>query len=90
MAVTWRVSVMVSAQSSIPVQAPLQPTKLESGSVTAVRVTVVVVEYICAQSNPQSIPGGLLVTVPLPSPSLFTNRKISPLNFSVTVSKAPE
>ena len=74
MAVTWRVSVMISVQSSLPVQAPLQPAKFEPGAAAAVKVTTLAAVKAWVQSSPQSMPGGSLLTTPLPSPDSPTVR----------------
>jgi len=60
-------------QSSIPEQGPAQPLKFESSSASALRVRFVPVEKIAEQVEPQSIPAGELVTVPLPGPDLVTS-----------------
>lgn len=56
----------------LPLQAPLQPLKVESESGVAVKVTDVPVGKSAEQVAPQLIPAGLLVTVPLPPPALVT------------------
>lgn len=47
---------------------------MEPLAAVAVRVTTVPLEYGSEQSDPQVIPGGVLVTVPLPVPDLVTVR----------------
>ena len=49
-------------------QAPLQPANREPGEGVAVKVTLVPIAKVAAQVEPQSIPDGVLVTLPLPSP----------------------
>ena len=71
-AVTVLVSLMVTAQAPVPLQAPPQPTKVELGEGSAVRVTTVPGEYVSLQSVPHSIPGGVLVMDPVPVPVLDT------------------
>ena len=55
-------------------QASPQPVKLEPVSAVAVRVTEVPAVYDSVQSEPQLMPDGELVTVPLPVPDLVTVR----------------
>ncbi len=74
MAVTVLAALMLTVQVLVPVQAPLQPAKIESVSALAVRVTLVFSTYSSLQSLPQLMPAGLLVTVPLPVPALLTVR----------------
>ncbi len=45
MAVTLRAAVMVTTQLPVPVQAPLQPVKVEPVAAAAVRVTLVPQSY---------------------------------------------
>jgi hypothetical protein len=55
----------------VPLQPPpLQPTNTESAAGVAVKVTLPL--KLAEQVVPQSIPAGLLVTVPLPEPLLAT------------------
>jgi hypothetical protein len=61
-------------------ESPLQPVKIEPADETGVRETIVLEEYACEQSLPQLMPAGLLVTVPLPLPSLLTAEAIVTLN----------
>jgi hypothetical protein len=51
---------------------PDQPANVEVGSVAAVSVTLVPWLYVSAQSVPQLIPAGMLVTVPVPVPAFDT------------------
>jgi len=57
-----------------PEQSPPQPAKVESEAGVAVRVTPLPDVKVSEQSAPQSIPDGLLVTVPEPVPALVTDR----------------
>ena len=82
-AVTERAAVIVTVHVLVPVQAPLQPAKLEPALGAAVSVTVVPAK-LSEQSAPQLIPGGELVTVPAPVPVFVT---VSGKNWST--SKAP-
>ncbi len=63
---------MVMVQVPVPLQAPLQPAKVEPAAGVAVRVTTLPEAYGSAQSVPQFTPAGLLVTVPLPLPVFVT------------------
>ena len=59
---------------AVPVQAPLQPAKVEPVAALAVRVTLVFPRYSSLQLLPQLMPAGLLVTVPEPVPVVLTVR----------------
>jgi hypothetical protein len=64
---------MTVVQGPVPVHPPpLQPAKFEPANAVAVSVTEVPVENCALQVAPQSMPDGLLVTVPVPVPGLFT------------------
>src|SRR4051794_33724424 len=63
----FSVSVQVVA---VPVQAPLQPAKVEPAVGLAVRVTLVPSVYVSEQSAPHEMP--VPVTVPLPVPAFET------------------
>ena len=52
--------------------APLQPVNVDPGSGIAVSVTEVSVAKLAVQTQPQSMPVGLLVTAPAPVPVLAT------------------
>jgi hypothetical protein len=78
-AVTVVAVVTVTKQEPVPVQPPpLQPANVEPPAAVAVRVTGV------PQVLPQVIPPVLLVTVPLPVPSLRTERVSGRLKVAVT------
>ncbi|HET9252662.1 MAG TPA: hypothetical protein VFP58_11155 [Candidatus Eisenbacteria bacterium] len=85
--VVFAVSVIVAVP--VPeVPPPLQPAKTEPEAGVAVKVTTVPDGKDLEQVEPQSIPAGLLVTVPVPVPDLFTVRVTPPpelLNIAVTV-----
>ncbi len=65
---------MVTVQVPVPVQAPLQPAKVEPLAAAALRVTEAPALNAAEQVAPQLMPVGLLVTVPLPLPALLTVR----------------
>ena len=66
---------IVTEQVPVPTQPlPLQPVKVEPLLETAVRITLVLLMKDAKQVEPQSMPVGLLVTVPLPVPSWLTVR----------------
>jgi hypothetical protein len=74
-AVTVAAAVIATVHEPLPLQpAPLHPAKIEPAAAVALRVTVVVVAKLAEQVPPQLIPAGVLVTVPLPDPILFTVR----------------
>src|SRR5437899_1262843 len=74
-AVTVVLAVSVTLQVPVPEQPPpLQPAKVEPVAGFAVSVTNVPLSNEAEQVTPQSIPGGLEVTVPLPEPSRVTER----------------
>lgn len=74
-AVTVRASVIVTVQLAVPLQAPLQPLKLDALSGTAVSVTLLPEAKFCAQSLPQLMPAGEELTVPVPLPLLLTESR---------------
>lgn len=58
---------------SVQSESPLNPTKAEPELAAPVSCTESPLWYTSLQSSPQLMPGGLLVTVPLPAPVLLTN-----------------
>ena len=68
---------IVTEHEPVPEHAPLHPEKAEPVEGVAVNSTTVPPEYVSVQSDPQSIPPGLLVTVPAPVPTLETERVAS-------------
>ena len=74
-AVTVVVEVRVTVQVPVPVQPPpLQPEKVEPVAGAGVRVTGVLPSKGPEQLEPQMIPDGALITVPLPVPIFKTVR----------------
>jgi hypothetical protein len=74
-AVTVVAAFTVTVQGPVPLQPPpLKPVNVDPGSAAAVRVTEVPLSKDAEQVLPQVIPLGLLVTVPLPTPTLVTVR----------------
>src|SRR5215831_3792001 len=71
-AVTDWPAFMATLQAPVPEQAPPQPEKVDPEAGEAARVTVVPLTKVDEQELPQSIPAGLLVTVPTPFPSRAT------------------
>ncbi len=71
-AVTPCAFVMVTVQVPLPVQAPLHPLKVEPLAAVGVRATDVPLLKLALQLDPQLIPAGLEVTVPLPDPLSLT------------------
>src|SRR6266511_1974950 len=86
----WKVAVaawlalMVSVHVPVPEQSPLQPAKLEPEAAVAVRMTEVPSAKACEQVLPQSIPAGLLVTMPAPLPAFATVSVLSVSKVAVT------
>jgi hypothetical protein len=68
---------MVTAHAPVPLHAPLHPANVEPTAGVAVRITGVPAAYVAEHVAPQLIPAGLLVTVPSPVPTLFTDRATS-------------
>ena len=66
--------VIVRLQVPVPVQFVLQPENADPGAGESVRLTVVAAAKLAVQDVVQSIPAGLLVTVPLPLPASLANR----------------
>jgi len=76
--VTWQVL-------AVPEQAPLHPVKADPTAAMAVRVTTVPGAKLAVHDVPQSIPSGLLVTLPLPDPAFVTVRVGAVLKVAVTL-----
>jgi hypothetical protein len=73
-AVTDCAAFMVTLQAPAPVQAPLQPAKVEPAAAVAVNVTTVPLVKFALQAPGQLMPAGLLLTVPLGVPVRVTVR----------------
>ena len=72
-AVTVWSAFIVTLHEAVPLQPPpLQPVNVEPPVGAAVRATVLPLAKSAAQTVPQEIPLGLLVTVPVPVPDLLT------------------
>ena len=72
-AVTVWSAFIVTVHAPVPLQPPpLQPVNVEPPVEAAVRATVLPIGKSEAQTVPQEIPLGLLVTVPVPVPDLLT------------------
>jgi len=72
-AVTLSAALIVTAQVPVPLHpAPLQPEKLDPAAAEAVSITCVPDWTLAVQIDPQSIPDGVLVTVPDPLPPRVT------------------
>jgi hypothetical protein len=75
LAVTDLLAVIETVQVPVPEQpSPDQPVKVEPPEAVAVRLTDVPELKLAEQVAPQSMPLGLLVTVPEPVPVLETER----------------
>ena len=59
---------IVTAQGPMPLQSPIHPAKVEPTSGVAVSVTTLPKGKLVLHVTPQLIPGGVLVTVPVPEP----------------------
>ena len=74
-AVTFCAAFMVTVHVPVPLHPPPdQPVKVEVASGVAARVTNVPLLYEEEQVEPQVMPDGLLVTVPVPVPAFVTAR----------------
>ena len=71
-AVTDAAAVRLTVQLPVPWQAPDQPLKVDPEAGVAVSTTAVPLLNVAEQVEPQLIPAGLLVTVPVPVPESFT------------------
>jgi len=71
-AVTEVAAVIVVVHVPVPVQAPLQPVKVEPAAGVAVNVTADPLVNACEHVAPQEMPDGELVMLPLPVPDLVT------------------
>jgi len=65
---TLAAALIVTVQAPVPLQAPLQPAKVEPAPGAAVSVTTVAAAKLALQVAPQFNPIGELVTVPVPVP----------------------
>ncbi len=70
----WAELIVTVQVVDVPVQAPLQPAKVEPPFGVAVRATSVPLLNEAVQVGPQSIPAGEEITVPPPVPLLETVR----------------
>src|SRR5512139_3914011 len=71
-AVTTLAASIVSVHGPVPVHAPLQRVSMAPVLAVAVKVTTVPTANVSLQPAPQSMPAGLLVTLPLPLPIVAT------------------
>ena len=87
-AVTDLLALIATTHAPVPLHPlPLHPPKVDPDAGAAVNVTVVPDAKGKLHVVPQSIPAGLLVTVPIPTPFLVTARVnvLGPANTAVTV-----
>jgi len=84
-AVTLRFADMPTVQVPVPEQAPDQPEKVEPLPADAERMTVVSDTNDATQVEPQLMPEGALVTVPVPVPAFVTVRLKNTSKFAVTL-----
>src|ERR1700728_5185804 len=87
-AVTLSAALMVTTQLPLPLHAPLQPLKNQPLAGVSVSVTCVPLAKLALQVEPQLIPDGVLVTVPLPdtpAESVYASGAIVPLTVCVAV-----
>jgi hypothetical protein len=77
---------VVTTQVPVPEQGAPQPVNVEPAAGVAVKVTCVPLLKLAEQVGPQLIPGGALVTVPVPVPALVTVKgNVSVAKVAVTV-----
>ena len=69
---TLRAWLMLTVQDPAPLQAPLQPAKVEPASGMASRVTLAPLVKLALQIVPQLMPAGLEATIPVPVPFFVT------------------
>jgi hypothetical protein len=81
-AVTLVLDDRVKLQAAVPLQPPIQPLNVNPASGVAFKVTVAPAVKLERQLVPQSIPEGVLVTVPLP---VFETERLSVLRVNVAV-----
>ena len=62
----------VTLHVPVPLQVPPHPEKVMPESGVAVKVTCVLLANVAVQVDPQLMPDGLLVTVPVPVPAKVT------------------
>jgi hypothetical protein len=84
-AVTDFAAVIETTHEPVPVHAPLQPVNVDPEAAVAVSVTDVPLLKLAEQVEPQLMPAGELVTVPLPAPALVRVRlNVCKVNVAVT------
>lgn len=85
-------AVMVTLHWPVPAHAPDHPENTLGVFVVSVRVTAVfgakVAEQVLVEPEMQSIPDGLLVTVPMPLPEVVTVKTSPLLKLAVTLAEA--
>lgn len=85
-AVTDAAVFIATVQPPVPKQPPLHPVKAESASGVTVKLTTVPLAKAALQLEPQEIPAGALVIVPVPVPDLLTvSVKLCDAKAAVTV-----
>jgi hypothetical protein len=71
-AVTAVLALTVMLHVLVPLQPPVQPANVEPAFGAALSVTTVPLWKLALQVDPQLMPAGLLLTVPLPVPAPLT------------------
>ena len=85
-AVTDWAAFIVTLHAPVPMQAPVQPAKVDPEPAAAVSVTTVPLLKLLAHVPGQLIPAGLLVTEPVPVPArLAVNAKVTAFVLKVAV-----
>ena len=69
LAVTERLLLKVTVHEPVPLQSPDQPENAEPTLGAAVKVTLVSTAKLCVHVDPQSMPLGVLLMLPLPAPA---------------------
>ena len=73
MAVTEASAPIVMLHAPVPLQLPVHPANVDPELGAALSVTAVPLANVAPQVDPQLIPAGVLVTLPVPVPAPLTD-----------------